>query len=53
MASALQCIACEWNSKNSSLEDNCLGAPFKTNSAVCPEGSTGERIGCQVCHPNT
>ncbi|XP_045207830.1 uncharacterized protein LOC123559794 [Mercenaria mercenaria] len=49
MASALECIACNWNTKNSSREDDCLGAPFKSETVVCPESnSPGERIVCQT-----
>lgn len=49
VTSALKCIACDWNIQNSTVDDNCLGAPFKTDTEQCPESnSPGERIVCET-----
>lgn len=49
VVSALDCISCDWNAQNDTVDDHCLGAPFKTEFITCPKSdSPGKRYMCQT-----
>ena len=45
----LECISCSWSTANATVDDDCLGAPFKTDVETCETDSdTGTVYYCQV-----
>ncbi|KAL4229494.1 hypothetical protein ACF0H5_012534 [Mactra antiquata] len=48
VVSALNCLKCEWSVQNSTVDDSCLGAPYKVDSVECKGTSPGELFMCQT-----
>ncbi|KAH3699193.1 uncharacterized protein LOC127860041 [Dreissena polymorpha] len=46
---SLDCYTCDWNHQNDTMDDACLGAPYRTPSFACPKETIFGKIDmCQT-----